>query len=475
MKEAITHKPTVAVIGGGISGLSAAFWLHRNAMDPIVLEQSDRAGGVIRSESADGYMIDHAANCLLNFLPEVNTLCETVGVRNEKVYRSGAASKRYLLKDGQPVRFPQGPLEFIRTDLWSMTGKARLLAEPFIPRVRSESEETVSQFITRRLGHETLEQVIEPFIGGSYAGDPSQLCARSTFPILYEIERRYGSLTVGALIKRLKGQQSNCPTHLFSFRTGMETLPRAIRHFLGDRFVSGTIVMEIEQRVDKTWDIIAEQEGKSTVYNVDAVVIAIRSMEAGKLLSPIDTLSARMLERVEYSPLVVVYTGFKRDDVGHTMDGIGCMVPSNEGLNILGTLWNTTLFGGRAPDGMVALTNYLGGRRYPDMVNKTDEKLLSITLADLEKILGIRGSPDFVRIIRYSVALPQYAMGHQDILKTVEGLPDRIPGLFLGGSYLRGISVRDCISYGERLARRVTRDYNFTRQNFLATGYNENS
>ncbi len=459
MKEATTHKPTVAVIGGGISGLSAAFWLHQNAMDPIVLEQTGRAGGVIRSESAEGYMIDYAANCLLNFLPEVNTLCDTVGVRDEKVYRSVAAGKRYLLKDGHPARFPQGPLEFMRTDLWSMKGKARLFAEPFIPRVRSVLDETVSQFITRRLGHETLEQVIEPFIGGSYAGDPSQLCARSTLPILYEIERCYGSLTVGALIKRLKGQQSNCPAHLFSFRNGMETLPKAIRNFLEGRIVARTRVVEIEQRVDKTWDITAEYKGKSAVYNADAVVIATRSMEAGKLLSSIDFSSSRMLERVEYSPLVVVYTGFKREAVGHPLDGIGCMVPLKEGLNILGTLWNTTIFEGRAPEGMVALTNYLGGRRCPNMVDKTDEELLSITLADLEKILGIRRSPDFVRIIRYQDALPQYVVGHQEILRTVEGLPDRIPGLFIAGSYLRGISVRDCISYGARLTRRLIKDY----------------
>ena len=459
MKETTIHKPTVAVIGGGISGLSAAFWLMQEGIDTIVIEQSHRAGGVIRSEKIDGYLIDYAANCLLNYLPEVNTLCDTVGVRNEKVYRSAAAGKRYLLKDGYPVRFPQGPLEFMRTDLWSMKGKARLFAEPFIPRLRAVSDETVSQFITRRLGHETLEQVIEPFIGGSYAGDPSQLCARSTFPILYEIERRYGSLTVGALIKRLKGQQSNCPTHLFSFRNGMETLPRAVRHYLGNRFLSQKRVVEIEHRVDKTWNIIAEQNGKTSVHNVDVIVIATRSMEAGTLISSIDPLTSRMLERIEYSPLAVVYAGFKREAVEHPLDGIGCMVPSKEGLNILGTLWNTTLFKGRAPEGMVALTNYLGGRRHPNIVDKTDEELLSATLVDLKKILGISSSPDYFHIIRHSAAIPQYTPGHQEILKTVEALPDRVPGLFIAGSYLRGVSVRDCISYGARLSRRLTRSF----------------
>lgn len=459
MKQAAVHKPTVVIIGGGISGLSAAFWLHQNGMDPIVLEQADRPGGVIRSENTEGYLIDYAANCLLNYLPEVNTLCETVGVMDEKVYRSEAAKRRYLMKGGRPVEFPQRPVDFIRTDLWSMRGKVRLLAEPLIPRASSGMDETVSQFITRRLGHETLEQVIEPFIGGSYAGNPDQLCARSTFPILYEIERRYGSLTVGALIRRLKGQKSNCPTHLFSFRNGMEALPRAIRRHLGDRFIAGTRVTEIEQKKDKTWDIIAEQDGKSVVHRANAVVIAAWSKEAGRLISYIDPLSSRMLERLEYSPLAVVYTGFKKEAVRHPLDGIGCMVPSKEGSNILGTLWSSTLFSDRAPAGRVALTNYLGGRRHPGIVDKTDEELLSITLTDLEKILGIKSPPDFVRIIRHSGAIPQYALGHQELLKTVEALPERVPGLFVAGSYLRGISVRDCISYGARLARRIARDY----------------
>lgn len=459
MKEAPTHKPTVAVIGGGISGLSAAFWLLQNAMDPVVLEQSDRPGGVIRSESVGGYLIDHAANCLLNFLPEVNALCDTVGLMDEKVYRSGAARRRYLLKDGRPARFPQGPLEFLRTDLWSLRGKARLLAEPFIPPVRSGLDETVSQFITRRLGHETLEQVIEPFIGGSYAGDPSQLCARSTLPILHEIERRYGSLTVGALIKRWKGQRSNCPTHLFSFRQGMETLPVAIRCHLGERFITSSRVLGIERKRGPVWDIIAEQKGKPAVYPADAVVIATPSMEAAHFISPVDPQTAEMLERVEYSPLAVVYTGFKRDAVGHPLDGIGCMVPSKERLNILGTLWNTTLFTNRAPEKMVALTNYLGGRRNPEIVDKTDEEIIRTTLTDLDKIVGLRDNPTIVRIIRHRNGLPQYSLGHQSVLRAVEGLPDRIPGLYIAGNYLRGISVRDCISYSAKLAKKVAEQF----------------
>jgi len=455
MKEVPAHKPTVAVIGGGISGLSTAFWLLRNAMDPIVLEQSDRPGGVIRSERVEGYLIDQAANCLLNFLPEVNILCDTVGIRDEKVYRSETAKRRYLLKEGRTTPFPQGPIGFLRTDLWSLRGKARLLAEPFIPRTRSVSDETVAQFITRRLGRETLEQIIEPFIGGSYAGDPAYLSARSTFPILYEIERRYGSLTMGALIKRLKGERSNCPTHLFSFRRGMETLPEAISRYLGKRFISCCRVLGIERHNGSGWDIFAEFKGEPALYHADAVVIATRSMDAARLISHIEPQTARLLNGVEYSPLAVVYTGFKRGDIDHPLDGIGCMIPSREGLNIIGTLWNSTLFTGRAPAGMVALTNYLGGKRNPEILDKTEEELISATISDLDRILGLRGDPTIVHIVRHRRGLPQYTLGHQKVLEAAEGLPDRIPGLYITGNYLRGISVRDCIGYGARLARRI--------------------
>ena len=451
MRGSSAHKPLVAVIGGGISGLSAAFWLLQNGKETVVLEQGGRPGGIIRSEIADGYLIDHAANCLLNFLPEVNTLCDTVNVRESQIYRSKGAGRRYLLKDGHPTHLPEGLLEFLGTDLWSLRGKLRLILEPLIPRARTDKDETVAQFIIRRFGHETLEQIVEPFIGGSYAGDPFQLSVKSTFPILHTMENRYGSVMIGALIKRLKGSKANCPTHLFSFSHGMETLPRAISHYLGERFVPNSRVMGIEQRLDKTWDIITEKDGASTIYNADAVVIATPSYEAARLIDTLDRGTSGMLKGIEYSPLVVVYTGFRRDSVRHPLDGIGCMIPAGKGYSILGTLWNSTLFTDRAPEGMVAFTNYLGGRRNPEMIDKADEELLDATIRDLDKLIGISSPPSFVRIIRHNRAIPQYTTGHQGILKTVESIPGRISGLFIAGNYLRGISVRDCISYGARL------------------------
>src|SRR3989304_9651296 len=238
MEKVPAHKPVVAVIGGGISGLSAAFWLLQNNIDILILEQADRPGGVIRSENIDGYLVDRAANCLLNYLPEVNILCDAVGIRDEQIYRSPAAKNRYLLKEDRPVPMPQDPFGFITTNLLSLRGKARLLSEPLIPRVPAEKEETVSEFVAGRLGEEVLEQVMEPLIGGPSGGDPGSLCARSTLPMLYSLEQRYGSLIIGALIKRLKGSRTSCPMHLFSFHRGMGTITKAIVQYLGVRFMT---------------------------------------------------------------------------------------------------------------------------------------------------------------------------------------------------------------------------------------------
>src|SRR3990170_3489668 len=306
------HKPVVAVIGGGISGLSVAFWLLQHDVEVIVLEQTDRPGGLIKSYRSNGYLADYAANCLLNYLPEVNNLCDAVGVGQEKVYRTDAARNRYLLKDGQPSPLPRGLLQFIRTDLWSTGGKLRLLAEPIIARYKSGDDETVAHFIRRRFGKETLEQIVEPFIGGSYAGDPEQLSIKSTFPVLHALEQHYGSLTAGALIKRIRGSRASCPMHLFAFRDGMETLPKAISLYMGDRFKPDTKVKEIRVSDRHNYSIEAEDKGRNVTCQVDAVCIATPANNSAKLLCRIAPDTAALLDRVDYSPVAVVYTGFAR-------------------------------------------------------------------------------------------------------------------------------------------------------------------
>ena len=276
--------------------------------------------------------------------------------------------------------------------------------------------------------------------------------------MLHSLEQRYGSLIIGALIRRLKGSRASCPMHLFSFRRGMETLTKAIVQYLGSRFMIRSKVSGIEPKGD-SWQVIVEGDNPSFTYQADAVVITTPSVETAKLISPIDPEGSELLKGIEYLPLAVVYTGFKRDAVKHPLDGIGCMVPSREGYTILGTLWNSTLFDGRAPEGRVAMTNYIGGRRHPGIVEESDERILDRTLTDLQHMLGVKGTPDFVSITRHKKALPQYGIGHQDILRRIEDTPDRIPGLYIAGNYLRGISVRDCISNGAKLATKITRDY----------------
>jgi len=222
-------------------------------------------------------------------------------------------------------------------------------------------------------------------------------------------------------------------------------------------------VVEIKINGKHDYRIEVESNGRCITYIADAVCIATPAYDAAKLLSRIASETSELLERVGYSPIAVVYTGFARDKVRHPLDGIGCMVPSKDGGFILGTLWNSSLFSNRAPAGMVAITNYLGGKRHPEALERTNEELLDITMNDLKKIIGISGPPDYVHIVRHQRALPQFSVGHKDIVIKLDDLQNRIPGLFITGNYLSGISVRDCISYGKRLSGRIAKGFSDER------------
>ncbi|MBI5197036.1 MAG: protoporphyrinogen oxidase, partial [Nitrospirae bacterium] len=314
----------VTVIGGGISGLALAYWLTREGLDVTLLEKENREGGCIRSESQDGYLIDHAANCLLNFLPEVDDLCDGVGVSSQKIFRSHEAKFRYLLKDGRLVPVPTGVGQFAGTNLWSLKGKMRLLSEPFIRPARGPAhgkngengkEESVAHFIKRRMGEEFLEYAIEPFVSGNYAGDVERLGIQSTFPRLFDLERRYGSLTLGAVIQRLRGSKTNCQRRLFSFQDGMAALPGAISRFLGHRLLKGHQVIGLEPR-NKGWEVTAIGPSKEIRrFSSDAVALSAPAESAANLTAALSGTLKGLLAAIEYSPVVVLYLGFARNQV----------------------------------------------------------------------------------------------------------------------------------------------------------------
>lgn len=448
----------VLVIGGGISGLTVAYWLHKRGIDVILLEKEGRPGGSIRTEKEGGYLIEYGPNSTLDLYKEVDDLFEALSIMDEKIFADSTARNRYVVRNGRLRPLPTGPLQFLTSDLWSIRGKIRLLCEPFIPRYSGTSEESIAQFVIRRTGQEFLDYAIDPFVTGVFAGDPGRLSLKSCFPKMYSLEQEYGSLVKGAIFGRKSRGEPGRKMRLFSFKDGLQTIPDAISRVLGDRFMGGCAVTSLRKEKGE-FEVIAERDRSKAVFRGSTVVLATPAWVSANLMHPLSELIAMNLMQIEYIPVVIVFTGFDRSKIKHRLDGFGFLIPTKEsrlrGYRILGSIWSSAIFPGRASEGKVAFTNILGGARERDILEYSDRELIEMTLRDLRTILSIEDKPDFVRIVRQPRAIPQYTPGHQDRINSIEkGMRD-IPGLYLAGNYINGVSVGHCITEVTRLAMQM--------------------
>lgn len=455
---AVTRDSQVIVVGAGISGLATAYALVRKGCRVLVLEQAPRVGGCIRSErTPEGYLIEHGPNSLLNLNPEVDQLCREVGLDGDRVDQQSASRRRYLVKGRTLVPVPSRPHQFPLTSLWSPWGKIRALAEPFMPSAPSGRDESVAAFVRRRLGTEMLDYAVEPFVAGLFAGDPEQLSMASTFPQLLALERTYGSL-VGGLIRSRWGRRSRAPIRVFSFRGGVGQLPSALSRALGDRVRTGVRVNAIRHESrDGTPRLAVETEvgGAAQTLVADRLVVATPADVAARLLHTLSPLLADQLEQIPYAPVGLVHLGFARSACARLPNGSGCLVPKREGLPLLGSLWSSNVYPDRAPEGRVLLTNYVGGVRDSDVLKWTDDELVTLVVDALRPLIGLTGHPEFVRVVRHSRAIPQYLLGHAARVERLDQFLKPLPGVHLIGNYLRGVSVRDCLTQGMLLAGRV--------------------
>ncbi len=475
----------VLIVGGGISGLTAAYWLHKNGLDVTVLEKEARAGGSIRTVRNHSYLRECGPNSTLDLYKEADDLCESLGLSAEKIYGDEDAKNRYVVRDGRLRPLPMGPLQFLSTDLWTIKGKLRLMCEPFIQKFDGTREESIAEFVIRRTGQEFLDYAIDPFVTGVFAGDPYQLSFQSCFPKMYSLEKDHGGLLKGALFGKKKKGEPKRKMRLFSFRDGLETLPSAIRKLLGDRFIGGCNVLSVK-KTDGGFEVIAEPPslasgtgraepsgtelnsvpnkipspsgggiGRGSVFTADTVVIATPAWATARLLQPISDIISAHLMQIKYVPVVIVFTGFDKTHIKQKLDGFGFLVPRKEarerGYNILGSIWSSAIFRGRAPEGKAAFTTMLGGARDSEILKYSDRELLEMALRDLRFILGIEAKPHFVQIVRHTMAIPQYTVGHQSHIEAVQENIKGIPGLYLAGNYMNGVSVGHCIAEATKL------------------------
>jgi protoporphyrinogen/coproporphyrinogen III oxidase len=455
----MNRKTSVTVIGAGVSGLTVAFWLRRWGYDVTVLEKELYPGGTMRTIREDGWLIESGPNSALETTPLFGTMFEALGLIDEREYADPASNRRYILRSGELHPLPMGPGPFISSRLFTTRGKVRLFKEPFVG--RAEREESIAEFVERRLGREFLDYAINPFVAGVYAGNPEDLSVRAAFPKLYALEEQYGGLIKGmmkgARERKQRQETAKDRARMFSFKSGMQSFPDALGRELAGKLRLGCTVRSIVRGTpaDPGFQIDLDSGGKTDRRKSDVVVVSTPAVPAASLLRGLSGALADRLERIYYPPVAEVFFGFRTDQIPRKLDGFGYLIPVRERMNILGTIWSSAIFTNRAPDGFAALTTFVGGSRQPEVLHQDDRELRETVLSDLRSILGVRGDPVKEKIIRWEKAIPQYTLGYQKLYDDIEGLESGHPGLFICSNYRGGISVGDCVMNGEKTARRI--------------------
>ena len=452
---------SVAIIGGGITGLTAAYRLQKAGVPFTLYEGSDRVGGPIQSVREGEYLAECGPNTILETSPVITELVRELGLEERRIYSDPAAGNRYIARGGKPVNLPTSAIKFLRTPLFSAKAKCRLAAEPFIRRSDPEVEESVGEFVVRRLGSEFLDYAINPMVGGVYAGDPALLSVKHAFPKLHALEQKYGSLIRGQIFgareRKKRGTVSKQNAPKFSFEDGLEVLMRTLALRMQDSISLRHRITGIG-KTPGGWKVVCDVDGKETVDEHDAVIFAIPAHNLARIkIDGVNAADLKELDEVYYPPVASVVLGFRREEVEHPLDGFGVLVPEAERMNILGTIFSSSLFPKRAPKGEVLLTSYLGGARAPELALLSEEELLAQTLADLRKLLGVKGNPTYVHTFIFPRAIPQYNVGFGRFKKLMSDVESAAPGLLIGGHCRDGISLGDSIVSGCALAEKAAK------------------
>ena len=446
----------VLVVGGGISGLAIATSLVHQGISVELWESSPRPGGKIETHTdTHGYVTERAANMVMNFRPEVNNfIAESNLVAQKSMLTS--VGRRYMMHDEKLVAVPIKLAGMIRSPVWSAAGKLRLLAEPFI-RKGGHEDETVSGFISRRVGREVLENAMEPYVSAVLASNPDLANAYSVLPRMTSLEKRFGSLTLGILIHKFLRRRTGTPQEAFSFNGGMSTLIDSLVKNPGIRFRPDHTVVNLEKH-GSDWKVTGSTSGTELSVTARQVVLSAPANVAAQLLYPLDQDLAKLLRGIQYAPVAVVHTGFYRQTIKHPLDGTGFLIPRRAGGGVTGSLWMSSLFPNCAPRGRVLLTNYLGGARLPEAAEWDDERSVGEILNVITPLLKIRGQPEMVRIDRHHRALPLYHGNYYRRMKMVTDCLQQHSGLHLEANYRGGVSVRDRIACACNAAKRIADD-----------------
>ena len=444
----------IAVVGAGIAGLTAAHRLKRKGHRVVVYEASERAGGVIRTERRDGYLAELGPSSVSAPGPAVAEVCTQLGLDGTRLEAQREAKKRYIVRRGKLVALPTSPSQLLTTRLLSNGAKLAVFGEPMVEPGDSPMEESVATFVRRRFNQEVLDYVANPFVGGIFAGDPEQLSARHALPRLHDLEHTHGSVmkALGQMLRPGRAPEALGSPTLVSFAGGLQEMPDAFVRELRSELRLKAPVTQI-RRGPKGWTVSAAYQA-AELY--DGVIYAAPAHCADEMdLAFEGGDRVKTLGSITHPPVAVLALGFRRDDVAHKLDGFGFLVPDVERRNVLGVIFSSTVFPGRAPEGHVLLTAFVGGVRHPDLANADLGTLTARVLDDLRLLLGVRGEPAFRAFQLWPRAIPQYALSYGRFKEIMDDSERRNPGLALTGSYREGVALGEVIAAATQAAERV--------------------
>ncbi len=476
----------VVIVGGGIGGLTIALHLKDRAselpggLEVSVMEASDRPGGNIQTDRADGFTIEKGPNGYLDNVPTTPSLVRRLGLEDQLQKADESSAKRYLFRGGKLHLLPSGPLGFLTSSVLSLPGRLRVFGEPLARRKPEGVDETIFEFASRRIGEEAASVLIDAMVSGVFAGNIHELSLSSSLPKMAAMEEEHGGLVMAMLARmrerrtakreveerRLRGEkveelvQPGGPARpggtLTSFRRGLDTLPEALAQELGDSVRYGVEVVSVGRggegglagAVDGRGDSMAPWTVRTAAGETvlaDAVVVAVPSHRAEPLLKDLDRGLSSTIGAMATAGLAVVALAFDAAAMGGTPDGFGFLVPRGTGPRILGCLWDSSIFPGRAPEGRVLLRVMIGGAHDPEAVMEEEGALVSQVRTDLETTMGLEAEPLFSRVYRWPLGIGQYTVGHRVRMDTIHRQLDGLPGLWLTGSSFYGISMNSCI------------------------------
>ncbi len=461
----------VIIIGGGIAGLATAYYLQQQPDPPTytLIERAPRLGGKIVTNTADGFVIEGGPDSFISQKPWAYQLCRELGLEDRLVGTNDARRKTYVVHKGGLKPLPDGVMLIVPTKLTpfalspliSPLGKLRMGLDLFIPPKKDDSDESLADFITRRLGREALDKIAEPLMAGIYVADPFRLSLKSAFPRFIAMEQKYGSLIKGMLAhKKARAAQKNGARKpklplFMTLRGGLTELVDALTAQLSGEILTGQAVTGIEYAPADSapWQA---RLAKGQTRRARAVIMAIPAPAAAELLAPHSPHLAQKLRQIRYLSTATVTLAFKRNEFGHPLDGFGFVVPKSENRRLMACTWLTTKFNHRAPEDHVLLRVFVGGYKNEELTDLADEELLNLVQEELRDLMGVRTQPTRVEIYRWPKGNAQYDVGHLERVAEIEELAqETLPGLYFTGSAFRGVGLPDCIRQGKETAERL--------------------